>query len=314
MSDVLSFATQGGELSYHAVAARKVAADRQVEIHPYRHFGEVVRASRNTVPGLGVIAISTVAGTVEDSAREIVRKRPSALPPIVARVDVPIELSLIGAKEQPIESLSRRGVRCLAQKPAAQQCQAFLNEFMPWVKVIYRGESTEAVQEAIDRGDPNVLAIGPRHCAEALGGVVLGPRQINPIDSVTSFYVLQRDPRMKLLPTDPEKNCSRTVVSIAHPEGEGEFEKCLDVIEKIGISIGRFIPFAIGDFTKHNPELRRGGGILEVNHDLYDQELTEFCARVNGLVANDGHDGPFNTHRLGQYDWYPEQEIVLCRA
>lgn len=303
----LTFATQGGELSYHALAARTIAGEFDIHIEPFNRFGDVVHASRRTYPGLGVIAISTVAGTVEDSAKEIVRKRPSALPPIVARVDLPIELALIGSVPQTTEELGRRGVKCLAQKPAAMQCSAFLTEHMPWVKLRYRGESTEAVKEVIAKNDPNTVAIGPKHAAEPLGGFVLGPQQINPEGSVTSFYVLQRDPRMKLLPEDLRKSQPNTIVSVAHPEGDGEFEKCLELIQKLDIQVGRFIPFNIGDFTKHNPDLRRGGGIFELLHDMYDEELTEFCARINGLVGNDGHDGPFNTRKLGRFDWYPQE-------
>lgn len=310
----LTFATQGGELSFHAEAARIAAPGVEVEFESHQRFGEVVRASRNTLPGLGVIAISTVAGTVEDSAKEIVRRRPSALPPVVARVYVPIELSLIGSSEQPVEDLDRRGLRCLGQKPAVEQCRAFLTDFMPWVKVEYRGESTAAVKEAIDKNSPNYLAIGPKHAAEPLGGVVIGPNQINPEGSVTSFYVLQRDPRVQVLPIDSAKNTSRTVVSLAHPEGEGEFDKCLDMVDRLSIRVGRFIPFDIGDFTKHNPGLRRGGGIFELDHDMYDEELTEFCARINGLVGNDGHEGPFNTRKLGRYDWYPEDPVTIYKS
>lgn len=311
MSERLIFATQGGPLSYHAVAAKEAAKGVEIEIEPHRRFGDVVRASRNTTPGLGVIAISTVAGTVEDSAKEIVRRRPSALPPIVARVDVPIELALIGSTKRDIVSLGRRGIQCLAQKPAADQCRDFISTHMPWVKVHYRGESTEAVTEAIAKNNPDYVAIGPKHCAEPLGGVLVGPNQINPVGSITSFYVLQRDPRVQLLPIDPAKYSPRTVVSLAHPEGEGEFDKCVDLIDRLGINVTRFIPFDIGDFTKHDPQLRRGGGILELGHDMYDEELTELCARVNGLTGNDGHKGPFNTRKLGRYDWYPEQTISL---
>lgn len=311
VNEVLTFATQGGEFSYHAVAARRVADGQMVEIEPKSRFGEVVRASRNYEPGLGVIAISTVAGTVDDSAREIVRKRPSALPPIVGRADISIELALISSREQTIEELGRRGVRCLAQKPAALQCSDFLKEHLPWIKLRYHGESTAAIREVVEKDERNLVAIGPNFAAEPLGARVVGPNQINPEGSVTSFYVLQRDPRQQVLPLDPEKTSPRTVVSLAHPEGEGEFEKCLELADKLDIHVARFIPFAIGDFTKHNSELKRGGGLMELAHDLFDEEVTEFCARVNGLAGNDYVRGPFDTHKLGVYPWYPEQPIDI---
>jgi prephenate dehydratase len=305
----LTFATQGGEHSYHAVAARAVAGDRPVVIEEHREFGKVVRASRAWDPGLGVIAISTIAGTVEKSAKEIVRKRPSALPPIVGRVDLNVELAIIGSRPQTIEEIGRQGVKCLAQKPAWMQSLGFINEHLPWIKRVYRGESTEAIQEVIDRDDPRYVAIGPSFAAELMGGHIIGPDQINPPNSVTSFYVLQRDIRQKLLPDDPEKTSQRTIIRLAYPEGENELDKCWVQAAESGITISRFIPFAIGDLTKHNPRLRRGGGLLEVVGDVFDPEITEFCAYVNGLKANDGTEGPFDTNKLGAYPWYEEPEI-----
>ncbi len=186
----LTFATQGGEFSYHAKAAYLIARDVEIEIDSKNRFGDFVRASRNNFPGLGVIAIATVAGTVDASAAEIVRKRPSALPFITGRVDVPIELALIGSRRQTMQELGRRGVRCFAQKPAVEQCRGYLNEHLPQLKITYDGESTQAVKKIVTKDRLDWIAIGPSFAAEPLGGVILGPSQINPADSITSFYAL----------------------------------------------------------------------------------------------------------------------------
>jgi prephenate dehydratase len=311
----LTFATQGGELSYHALAAKKICGGIDVDVDEKRKFGEVVVASRSTFPGLGVIAIKTVAGTVEDSATELVKKRPSALPPVVGRVDLPIMLSLIGSEDMTPAELAAPGVRCLAQKPAHLQCKEFLDEHAPYIKVRYIGESVEGVREALSKKPTRngkqhpYVAIGPHHVAEPLGGKIIGPEQINPIGSVTSFYALQRDPREHIIPKDPRKTERVTVISLAHPEGEGEIDKCVKIIIDMGVRIARFIPFNIGDFTKHDKNTRRGGGILELAHDLYDEVVPEWCARINGIAANDTVRGPFNTIRLGGYDWYPQPDL-----
>ncbi len=312
----LTFATQGGELSYHGLAAKEICGSGiDVEVDEKRKFGEVVKASRSTFPGLGVIAISTVAGTVEDSATELVRKRPSALPPIVGRVDLPIMLSLIGSEDMTLVELGTQGVRCLAQKPAYLQCEEFLAEHAPYIKVRYVGESVEGVREALSKKPSRngkqhpYVAIGPHHVAEALGGKIIGPEQINPAGSVTSFYALQRDPREHIIPKDPKKTERVTVISLAHPEGEGEIDKCINIIKDMGVRVSRFIPFNIGDFTKHDNSTKRGGGILELAHDLYDEVVPEWCARINGLAGNDSVRGPFDTIRLGGYDWYSEPDL-----
>ena len=288
-----------------------IAMGQEVKIEDKKEFGEVVVASRENFPGLGVIAISTLAGNVEKSAKKIVGQRPSALPYIVGRVDLPVELALIGTTEQTIQELGRHGVKCLAQKEAVLQCQGFLKEHMPWVKVRYKTESTRAIKEMVATDNPNFIAIGPSFAAEPLGGVILGSDQINPPNSVTSFYVLQRDNRQRILPEDPSKTNFRTVLSIAHPKGDGELTKCIDLAENIGVGITRVIHFDIGDYTKHNPEIERGGGLFELAHDLNDGEVTEFCARVAGIEANDGVRGPFDAIKLGSYSWYTEELIDL---
>lgn len=309
-SERLTFATQGGEYSYHAIAARAIAG-QEVIIDEKKKFGEVIRASRSSHPGLGVIAITTVVGTVEASAKQIVRQRPSALPPVVARVDLPVELALIGSTEQSLEELNRHGVHCLGQKPAIMQCGDFLDEHLPWLRLEPRRESTRAVKEAIAKNDRDYVAIGPYSAAEPLGGVVLGPKQINPQDSVSTFYILQRDPRMQILPEDPEKTAHHTVITLAHPEGEGELDKCLYLAKEVGVEISRFIPYDIGDFTKHDKELRRGGGLFEFAHDIYDEVVTEWCARVPAIESNDGVRGPFSAKRLGGFRWYPGDVVNL---
>lgn len=319
-SERLTFATQGDELSYHAEAARRLAGP-DVDFDPKGKFGEVVRSSREGEPGLGVIAISTVAGTVEDSAKEIVRKRVSALPTVVARVDLPVKLALIGSESIPIEDLKGYlGVRLLGQQAAYLQCQGVIDDLIPHKKFMPRRESIEAAREALaaaaaparegKKKHPH-LAIAPAHAAEPLGGVIIGPDQINPIGSITSFYALQRDPRSLMFEDDPAKTEHRTVISLAHPEGPGEFDKVLDLASDMGIEVGRFIPFDIGDFTKHDDTLRRGGGIFELSHDLYDPEMLEWFSRVVGLGANDGVRGPFDVNKLGGFMWYPGESKGL---
>jgi prephenate dehydratase len=323
MSERLVFATQGDEYSYHAEAARRLAGE-DIGFLPFKDFSDVVRSSRLTEPGLGVIAISTVAGTVDDSARQLVRKRVAALPPVVARVDLPIKLALIGAYEMTEDELAAQGVRLLAQKAAYLQCESTIRQIAPKIKHRYEGESILAVREALrlsnkKHKNPNkrqhpYIAIGPAHAAEPLGGVIVGPDQVNPLGSVTSFYALQRQPRDGvLIPADPEKTAKRTIVSLAHPDIPGEFTKAMQMTQDMGIEVTRFIRFNIGDFTKHNPTLKRGGGIFEIIGDDRDEKITEWISRAAGIEGNDGATGPFDINPLGFFDWYPEEPIDLAQ-
>ncbi len=306
----LTVATQGGEYSYHAEAARAITQDPDVKLDVKNEFGEVITASRNHFPGLGVIAITTAAGAVEKSAKAIVRNRPAALPPVVGRVDIEVELSLMGSRPQSLEELDRRNVHCLTQKEAWLQASDYCKEHLPFLicreRTDIRHESTSAIMEMVKRDDLDYVAIGPRFAAEALGAVIIQDR-VNPLESITSFWVLQRDPRVEVLPRDSKKTAVRTILSLAHPEGKGELQKCWKLVDKLGIKIAQFTPFDIGDYTKHNPNLRRGGGLLEIGHDVYDEETTEFCARINGIKSNDGEVGPFDARKIGTYQWLPER-------
>jgi prephenate dehydratase len=304
----LTFATQGNEFSWHAQAARVAAGTSDIDIIDCDDFRDVITASINEDPGLGVMAINTAFGTVERSARRMVGRRAAALAPVVARVDLEIGLSLIGSKEQTLEELNRRGVVCYLQEEAQLQIDGFKRAHLPWLSYVRRNESTHAVQEALDKKSPDHVAVGPSYSAELMGGFVLGPKQINPEGSVTSFYILQRDPSQKILPAvKPRTKVS--VIGINYPDVQGEFEKCLDAMNKVGIEPVRYIPYRTGHTTRHNPNITKNGGILEVQHPLYDSRVTKLCGKINALGGEDGVVGPFDAKKLGEYKW-PKQKVL----
>lgn len=303
-------AAQGSEYSYHAEAARQLF-DHSVKILDYDHFGDVVRASRSYHPGVGVIAIRTAMGTVDRSAAEIVRARPSALPTITGRVDIDVSLRLAGTAPIDLQSIDGQRIFCHAQKEAWEQCEPRVREMIPQAKFVGSSESIKAIKTVIEMDQPDHIAIGPAHAIEPLGAVEIGSTQVNPANSRTRFYALQRDPRVPYLDEDEAKTEQRTVISLAHPEEYREMDKVIDLIDMLGITASDFITFGIGDFTRHRNDQRRAGGIFEFEHDRYDAELLELCARINGLHGNDGAHGPFSAKILGGFNWFPEEPMDL---
>jgi prephenate dehydratase len=298
----LSFATQGDKFSYHALAA-EIAAGEPVDVIPCDTFAQVVGKSRANEPGLGVVAVNnTLSGVVTNSATQLVRYRPSELPPIVARVDLSVSLSLAGTSEQDLETLNREEVICLGQRPALDQCIDFMTQFLPKVKLIESEESTKAIRDMLDADSSSILAIGPAFAVTGLGATILH-NQINPAGHRTSFYVLQRDPRLQLLPESPACNYPVSVTSVGFPDQDGEKEKVLDIASDIGLPMVRVIDFAQGDFTRDADLRKRGGGLFDVAGDLYDEKMYEFRKRVNQLKTNDGRTGPFTAKVLGSYSW-----------
>lgn len=309
----LVFATQGNEHSWHAEAARQAAGTNNVGIMDFDDFDDVLTASINEDPGLGVMAINTAAGVVDRPARRMVGRRAAALAPVVRRVDLEIGLSLIGSVDQSIEELNRRGVTCYLQEQAQLQIDAFKQVNLPWLHYERRKESTHAVAEALSMQSPDHIAVGPSYSAQLVGGFVLGPPQINPEGSITSFYIFQRDPRQRILPEEPEKTERVTVLGINYPDQPGEFEKLTEAVSSVGAEATRYIPYRTGYPTKHNPDIKKNGGVLEVQHDVYDSKVTKLCAKINAIKGNDDVDGPFDAKKLGGYDWYP-QEIIDLQA
>ncbi|GEM_PF-2019614 len=298
----LSFATQGDEYSYHALAAQ-LAAGEPVDVNPCDTFAQVVGESRANEPGLGVIAVNnTLSGVVENAAVQLVRCRPSELPPIVARVDLSVALSLAGSREQDPASLDREGVVCLGQRPALDQCKDFMAQFLPKVRLVESQESTRAIKDMVKADSVDVLAIGPAFAAHGLGAVILH-QQINPAGHKTSFFVLQRDPRLQILPEVPTHHLPVTVTSVGFPEQPGEKEKVLAVASDMGLAMVRIIDFAQGDFTRDTDLRKRGGGLFDVAGDPCDAAMYEFRRRVNQIKTNDARIGPFTAKVLGSYYW-----------
>lgn len=312
-----TIAAQGGEYSYHGQAAKE-AFGPSVTIDDCPNFKTVVKASRSEGPGgAGVIAIKSARGTIDRSAAELVRARPSALPTIVGRVDLPVSLVLAAACELELADLAEpywnHRVHIHGQKEAVEQCKETVRGLLDRPKFWGAAESTQAIRHIVELGQPDHLAIGPKHAVEPLGAVQVGPAQLNPAGSVTRFYALQRDPRMTLLCSDEEdaKTTTRTVVSLAHPEHPAEMDKVLELFQKLNLVPTDFIDFAIGDFTRHRPDQRRAGGIFEIRADRYGARLLEFCARVDALKGDDGAQGPFSAKALGSFKWYPEEPMDL---
>ncbi len=305
------FAAQGNRYSWHAEAARQAAGTEDIGIVDCEDFGEVITACIDYYPGLGCIAINTAAGTVEKSAKRIVGRRSAALPHVVARVDLTIGLALIGSSGQSIEDLNRRGVTCYLQPEAQLQIDDFKRHNLPLLHYEKRKESTHAVQEALEKNSPDHVAVGPSYSARMMGGFVIGPEQINPEGSVTSFYVMQRDPREQILPVDPNKSSRVTVLCINYPEKSGEIERWLDALDQVGVEPIRYIPYRTGEPTRHDPSITKNGGILEVRHDLFDPKIPKFCAKVNSIKGGDGFDGPFDAKKIGGYDWFEEEVMDL---
>lgn len=312
-----SIAAQGGEYSYHGQAAKE-AFGPSVDIQDCEDFPAVIRASRADGPGgAGVIAVQSAMGTIDRSAAQLVRTRPSALPTIVGRVDLEVSLVLAAAAEMELEELNEPNwnhrVHIHGQKEAWEQCEDTVRELIGRAKFRGSSESTKAIREVVAMQEPDHLAIGPAHAVEPLGASQVGDTQLNPPGSVTRFYALQRDPHMTLLCSDDEKKktATRTIVSLAHPEDRGEMDKVLDLFQMLDLVPADFINFAIGDKTRHRNDQRRAGGIFEIEAGRYDPQLLEFFARVDALKGNDGAEGPFSVKPLGSFKWYPGELMDL---
>ncbi len=333
--EAVTFHTQGSEFSWHAYAAREFARQNSMQprprvgIAPHDEFGDVIHACRTSERDLGIMAIRTAVGTVEKAAGKIITEGEAALPPIVGRIDINVRLALVGTEDHDYDAMREKrgkGIKVLSQKPAWLQCAKRARELLPLISAAdnFRNESTVAIEEVLERNQPNLIGLGPAYSVHKMGGVILGPRRINERNSVTSFYIMQRDGDNLVFPQDPrerqeadtpedpkekQKTDVRTVLSLAVPDTEGDFRRCMQWAEDAGLQITRYIPFNVDKQNRRSHRIKHNGGILEVAHGFFDIPLTEFRARVQHMNSRAETKPDFVTHRLGKYWWYPEEPI-----
>jgi prephenate dehydratase len=148
---------------------------------------------------------------------------------IAREVVVPIRHILVGA-----EGATLDGIHTVMSHPQAlAQCRRFLDARLPGAEQVAALSTAGAVQAAIERGDPGVVAIGPEPAHRLYGGVVVADEiQDNP-SNLTRFVVMAADDGA---PTGDDKT---SIGLTADADEPGVLEKIIRPLADAGLNLTR---------------------------------------------------------------------------
>jgi prephenate dehydratase len=144
-------------------------------------------------------------------------------------VVVPIRHILVGPGGATLD-----GIRTVMSHPQAlAQCRRFLDDRLPEAEQVAALSTAGAVQAAVERGDPGVVAIGPEPAHRLYGGVVLAEEiQDNPTN-LTRFVVMAAD---DAAPTGDDKT---SIGLTADADEPGVLEKIIRPLADAGLNLTR---------------------------------------------------------------------------
>jgi prephenate dehydratase len=142
----------------------------------------VIEAVAEEADALGVVAIeNSLGGAVNDVMDAILEAKRLF---VRAEIVVPIQHELIAAPGTSIEHIDV----VMSHPQALSQCQAFLQERLPYARLEASLSTVAAVREALHT--PGVAAVAARRAAELHGGAILAESIQDEDNNKTRFFVL----------------------------------------------------------------------------------------------------------------------------
>lgn len=154
----------GPKASFTEEAALKIFSSFNHVLIPRPTIRDVFKSVENGECDYGVVPLEN---SIEGSVNETLDMLVVTTSKIVAEVEVKIRLCLISKPGTKLED-----IRIVLSHPhALAQCRVFIDNYLRGVTIDVRSSTSEAVKEAVTRGD--VAAIGSLYAAKAYGGEVL---------------------------------------------------------------------------------------------------------------------------------------------
>jgi prephenate dehydratase len=162
------------------------SASEEIETDPRATVHETVMAVQEGEADRAVVPIENsleggVAATLDALAGEADEVR------ICAEVVHPIHHNLIGARDLPVDEITR----VLSHPQATAQCSRFLRERLSHAERVGATSTAEAVRTVRDAGEP-WAALGSRLAAELYGCTIVAERVEDRPDNLTRFVWLAR--------------------------------------------------------------------------------------------------------------------------
>jgi prephenate dehydratase len=271
MEKQLKIAIQGGDGSFHDIAARNYFPHLKQTLKCVT-FKDVCEEVKRGEADFGVIAFeNTIAGTILGNYSLIQNYHFN----IIGEIRLRIVMNLMAIPGQKISDI--HVVR--SHYMALLQCSDFLSQY-PHIHLEEYYDTADAAKDIFKRKEKGAAAIAGHLAAELYGLEILQPSIETFKENYTKFFVVSKDRSLKV------KNATKATISLRLPDDPGSLYKLLGIIYKYEINITKI---------QSIPVLGRQDTYtfyLELDWEDWD---------AHNHVLEEMRDYCFDMHILGQY-------------
>lgn len=222
-------AIQGGEGSFHEIAAREYFNDEELEIIPCNTFRDIFTETKKDPGLIGMMAIeNTIAGSLLQNHDLLKMSNVEIAGEHKLRISHSLAV-LPGVKKAEIKEVMSHPI-------ALRQCEAFLDT-LPDVKIVEHDDTALAARDIRDKGLKATAAICSTLAAEKYGLEVLAPAIETNKRNFTRFLILAQGEMLREVKKDNNINKSSLVFVLPH--SEGSLSKVLSVLSFYDINLTR---------------------------------------------------------------------------
>lgn len=222
-------AIQGGEGSFHEIAAREYFKDEELEIVPCSTFRGIFAETKKDPDLIGLMAIeNTIAGSLLQN-HDLLKMSDMQ---IAGEHKLRISHSLVALPGKPIEEIKE----VMSHPIALMQCETFLDT-LPNVKIVEHEDTALAAKEVRDKQLESTAAICSSLAAERYGLEVLASGIETNKRNFTRFLVLAQGEMLHEVQKENHINKSSLVFVLPH--NEGSLSQVLSVLSFYNINLTR---------------------------------------------------------------------------
>ncbi len=222
-------AIQGGEGSFHEIAAREYFSDEELEIVPCSTFRDIFAETRKDPDLIGMMAIeNTIAGSLLQN-HDLLKM--SSLQ-IAGEHKLRISHSLAVLPGNSIEKIRE----VMSHPIALMQCEAFLDA-LPGVKIVEHEDTALAARDIRDKQLESAAAICSELAAEKYGLEVLAHGIETNKRNFTRFLIMAQGDMLREVQKENHINKSSLVFVLPH--NEGSLSQVLSVLSFYNINLTR---------------------------------------------------------------------------
>lgn len=222
-------AIQGGEGSYHEIAAREYFKGEELEIIPCSTFRDIFAETKKDPDLIGMMAIeNTIAGSLLQN-HDLLKMSDMQ---IAGEHKLRISHSLVA-----LPGILVGGITEVMSHPIAlMQCEAFLDT-LPDVKIVEHEDTALAAKEVRDRQMTSTAAICSSLAAQRYGLEVLASAIETNKRNFTRFLILAQGEMLREVQKENHINKSSLVFVLPH--NEGSLSQVLSVLSFYNLNLTR---------------------------------------------------------------------------